>query len=142
MMTALTIAGGLCLLLCIGIRGRMIAEETERAEAAEGEAYLARLDRQIERNKLYGRVWHDETGLPAEGPVAEWPSRAILDEIGSFSAPLDPRTLDAMFTKLPPAAVIHGPVRRTEPRGVNLYPDEDLPSVARGAGILGPEDLR
>jgi hypothetical protein len=79
MMTALTIAGAVCLVLCIGIRGRMIAEETERAEVAEGALYLHRLSHRL---------------------------------------------------------------GAAEPRGVNIYPDEDLPSVARGAGILGPADLR
>lgn len=49
MMTALVVAGGLCLLLCIGLRGARIAYEVERAEAAERDALLMRLDRQIER---------------------------------------------------------------------------------------------
>jgi hypothetical protein len=82
MMTALTIAGGLCLLLCIGLRGARIAYEEARAEQAISDARLAWMDREIEREAA-----------------------------------------------------------RTEPRGRQIDPDDALPA-ARGAGILGPEDLR
>jgi hypothetical protein len=117
MMTALIIAGGLCLLLCIGIRGRMIAEETERAEVAEGEAYLARL-----ASKL-------EAGGQEQAAAFDWVW------VGTDNDHPGPHGVKAFAA---PAGVKDYP----EPRGVNVYPDEDLPSVARGAGILGPEDLR
>jgi hypothetical protein len=83
MMTALTIAGGLCLLLCIGLRGAQIAYEEARAEQAISDARLAWIDREIERVRA---------GSP-------------------------------------------------EPTGRHIDPDDALPA-ARGAGILGPEDLR